>query len=157
MKTLIVFYSYSGNTQKIAQRIHQQLGGDLLQLETVVPYTGGYNAVVQQGQREVNQGYLPELKPLELDPADYDVIYLGTPVWWYTFAPAVRTFLTEHPLAGKTIRPFITDGGGIGHTVQDLARACPDAVLAQAIDIRFDGAAPATPIHEIDRWIHAAE
>lgn len=68
-------------------------GGDLVRLDTAVPYTGSYNDVVDQGQREVNAGFEPELKPLSVNVADYDVIAVGTPTWWYTMAPAVKAFL----------------------------------------------------------------
>ena len=64
-------------------------GGDLVRLDTAVPYTGSYNDVVDQGQREVNAGFEPKLKPLPVNVADYDVIAVGTPTWWYTMAPAV--------------------------------------------------------------------
>ena len=67
-------------------------GGDLAEIETVKPYSEDYNSVVDQGQREVNRRYMPEIKPLEVDIQAYDRIILGSPVWWYTFAPAMKTF-----------------------------------------------------------------
>ena len=66
MKSLIVYYSYGGNTKRIAEMIHKEIGGDIFRIETVKPYTGSYDAVVDQGQREVNAGYCPELKPLNI-------------------------------------------------------------------------------------------
>ena len=75
-------------------------GGDLVRLDTAVPYTGSYNDVVDQGQREVNAGFEPELKPLSVNVADYDVIAVGTPTWWYTMAPAVKAFLHGQNFAG---------------------------------------------------------
>ena len=61
MKTLIVYYSYQGNTKKIAEMIHDKIGGDMVRIDTVVPYTGSYNSVVDQGQDEVNRGYCQSL------------------------------------------------------------------------------------------------
>ena len=111
-KLLIVCYSWSnGNTERIAKKLQSVAGGDLLKIDTAVPYSGSYDDVVDQGQREVNQGYEPELKPLNVDPADYDVIAVGTPTWWYTMAPAVKTFLHKNTFAGKTVVPFMTNGG----------------------------------------------
>ena len=111
-KLLIVYYSWScGNTERIAKALQSVAGGDLVQLDTAVPYAGSYNDVVDQGQREVNAGFEPELKPLSVNVADYDVIAVGTPTWWYTMAPAVKTFLHEQNFAGKTIVPFMTNGG----------------------------------------------
>ena len=96
MKSLILYYSYRGNTQRIAERIHSAIGGDIARIDTVVPYTGSYDDVVAQGEREVKRGFLPELKAMDIDLDRYDTIVLGTPVWWYTCAPATRAFLTAH-------------------------------------------------------------
>lgn len=106
MKTLILYYSYTGNTKSIADMIQSKIGGDTERIDTVVPYSGDYNSVVDQGHKEVNQGYMPEIKPLSVNLDDYDTIVLGMPVWWYTFAPAMKTFLTNNSLSGKTIYPF---------------------------------------------------
>ena len=152
MKTLIVYYSYGGNTRQIAALLQKQLGAETLELQTVVPYTGSYESVVDQGQDEVSRGYLPELRPLEKDPADYDTILLGTPVWWYTCAPAMKSFLHGSDLAGKRVYPFMTNGGWLGHTEKDLAAACPGARMGEGIDIKFDGARLSTPADAIRRW-----
>ncbi len=102
--------------------------GDLVRLDTAVPYSGSYNDVVDQGQREVNAGFEPELKPLPINVADYDVIAVGTPTWWYTMAPAVKTFLHGQNFAGKTVVPFMTNGGWPGRVINDMKAACPGAV-----------------------------
>jgi len=81
MKTLILYYSYGGNTRKIAQLLRQEIGGDLEEIETVKPYTGSYNDIVEQGAREIDSGFMPEIKPLRSDAASYDRIILGSPVW----------------------------------------------------------------------------
>ena len=83
-KMLIVFYSWSnGNTERIAKLLQKATGADIARIETVIPYTGSYNDVVQQGQEEVERGYEPEIKPLDIDIHAYDVIAIGTPTWWY--------------------------------------------------------------------------
>ena len=74
MKTLIVYYSFGGNTRKIARMLQDRIGGDLAEIETAVPYTGDYNAVVAQGEKEIQEGYMPELKPLvHLRPGGKDL------------------------------------------------------------------------------------
>lgn len=153
MKTLIVYYSYQGNTKKIAEMIYDKIGGDMVRIDTVVPYTGSYNSVVDQGQDEVNRGYCPEIKPLDVNVKDYDTIILGTPVWWYTFAPAMHTFLKAEDLAGKTVYPFATNGGWIGHTFKDIAEACPEAEVKKGVNIRFDESILRTSKKEIEAWI----
>ena len=82
MKKVIVYYSYRGNTKSIAEMIQKSTGADIARIETVVPYDGDYNSVVNQGQDEVNSGYCPKIKPLNIDLSKYDEVILGTPVWW---------------------------------------------------------------------------
>lgn len=153
MKTLVVFYSYSGNTKSIARIIAQEIGCDLAEIETVRPYKGDYNAVVKQGQQEVNRGFMPEIMPLGVDIASYDRIILGSPVWWYTFAPAMHTFLHQNNLSQKIVYPFATNGGWIGHTLHDFQKACRSASVQEGLDIRFDESKLRTPESAIKHWI----
>lgn len=153
MKTLILYYSYTGNTKGIADMIQSKIGGDAERIDTVVPYSGDYNSVVDQGHKEVNQGYMPEIKPLSVNLDDYDTIILGTPVWWYTFAPAMKTFLTNNSLSGKTIYPFATNGGWIGHTFEDIKSLCTGANVKKGINIEFDTDRLRTSVSKIENWI----
>lgn len=152
MKPIIIYYSYSGNTRRVAAEIGRVLGADLAELQTAQPYTGSYDDVVDQGQREVNSGFLPQLQPLDADLDQYDTIILGTPVWWYTFAPAINSFLHSADLSGKTVYPFATNGGWLGHTFQDLARVCSGAKIRQGLNVRFHESRQLTPAGDIQRW-----
>ena len=104
-KTLVVYYSQSrGNTKKIAREIAS--------IDTVQPYNSSYDELVYGlSKTETQNKVCPPIKPLDKDPAYYDRIVLGTPTWWYTMAPAVRTFLTETDLTGKELVLFATHGG----------------------------------------------
>lgn len=153
MKTLIVYYSYRGNTKHIADLIAKETGADILRIETVVPYKGSYNEVVNQGQDEVNAGYCPKLKPLSVDISQYDTIILGTPVWWYTFAPAMHTFLKSQDWTGKTVYPFATNGGWIGHTFKDFRTICHGADVKSGLNVRFDESTLRTSMKDIEKWI----
>lgn len=155
MKTLIIFYSYGGNTKKIARLIQQETGGDLAEIETVKPYTGSYDSVVNQGHEEVQSGYMPPLKNLQVDLSAYDRIVLGSPVWWYTFAPAMKTFLHSNNLRGKAVYPFATNGGWIGHTFKDFEKECIGAKVMKGLNVRFDGNQLLTSENEIKAWINA--
>lgn len=156
-KMLIVYYSVSnGNTKRIAEQMQKAIGADIVCIDTVKPYTGSYDEIVEQGQREVNRGYQPEIKPLGVNVADYDVIAVGTPTWWYTMAPAVLTFLKSCDWSGKTVIPFQTHGGWPGHTVKDMKNACSGAAFACEMAIQFDsigGAELVTPEADIEAWI----
>lgn len=156
-KLLIVCYSITnGNTRKIAQQLQKATGAGLVELETTVPYTGSYSEIVDQGQREVNAGYQPELKPLKVNPQEYDVIAVGTPTWWYTMAPAVLTFLHSQDWAGKGVIPFQTHGGWPGHTLKDMKAACKGASFWEEMAVQFDstgGAEQVTSQKDVDAWI----
>ena len=118
-KILIAYFSWSGNTKYIAEKIHNTTGGDMFQIETKTPYPTDYHEaayVVAKKQHEEN--IKPELKN-NGDVSSYDVIFVGTPAWWYEMAPAVKTFLTENNCEGKTVVPFITHGGGGKYTIAE--------------------------------------
>lgn len=155
MKTLVLFYSYGGNTRGIAEMIQGITGGDIAEIETVKPYVGDYNTVVEQGKQEVDSGFMPEIKPLGVDLSAYDTIVLGTPVWWYTFAPAMKTFIHKSDLSGKTIYPFATNGGWIGHTFKDFEKGCVGADVKKGINIKFSNSSLRTPEEEIKVWAEA--
>ena len=153
---LVVYYSWSnGNTEKVARRLAEVCGADVARIETVEPYPDDYDQTVRQGQDEVNAGLQPEIEPLELDPADYDVIAVGTPTWWYTMAPAVSTFLASASWAGKTVVPFMTNGGWPGSVIDDIEEACAGATFGPALEVQFDsegGPVQKTPQRVVDAW-----
>ena len=156
-KMLVVYYSWScGNTERIAKKLSDTTGADIERIETVKPYTGSYDDVVNQGQQEVNSGYCPEIKPLKADLSKYDVIALGTPTWWYTMAPAMLTFIKNTNFEGKTVIPFQTDGGWPGHTIKDIKKLCKGAETVCDMEIQFDstgGDKLVTDEKKINAWI----
>ena len=157
MRTLVVYYSQArGNTARIAKMIANHLDADIAKIETVRPYVGSYDEIVNQGQNEVEKGIQPEIKPLNVDIADYDRIIIGTPTWWYTMAPAVRTFLKSNDFSNKIVVPFQTHGGWAGHAIEDVKTLCQGATFASEKDIRFDstgGDRLITPLKQIDNWV----
>lgn len=153
MKAIVVYYSYSGNTKKIAELIAKQVRADIARIETVDTYIGSYQNVIDQGKREVESGYMPKIKSLGVDLANYDTIILGSPVWWYTFAPAMKTFLSETNLEGKTIYPFATNGGWIGHTLNDFKKSCTKSIVKDGLNLEFDGKILITPQKVLFNWI----
>ena len=130
-KALIVYYSWSnGNTERIAKQLQAATGTDLLRIDTAVPYSGSYDEVVKQGREETKRLYEPKLAPISVDIAAYDVVAVGTPTWWYTMAPAVLTFLHSRSWRGKTVIPFMTNGGWPGRVIKDMKEACSGAKFA---------------------------
>lgn len=155
MKALILYYSYTGNTRKIAEMVEKTIGGDLVEIKTVIPYEGGYDEVVNQAQQEINRGFQPEILPLDTNMEDYDTVVLGSPVWWYTYAPAVSAVLSQLPFEGKTVYPFATNAGWLGHTLKDFDKACAGAKMETGLNVRFDESRLVTKKEEIEKWIRS--
>jgi flavodoxin len=132
-QNLIVYYSRSGNTRKIADLIQQEVGGILHEIEPETLYPESYDATVDQAKREIQAGYKPALRS-DLDSVEaYDTVFVGSPNWWNTIAPPVATFLSQHDLSGKRIVPFCTHGGGgLGRVAQDIARLCPESTVLRS-------------------------
>ena len=156
-RVLTVYYSWSnGNTERIAMMLQKEIGGDIVRIDTITPYEGSYEDVVNQGQEEVQRGYEPEIKPLGVNISDYDVIAVGTPTWWYTMAPAVLTFLHTESFADKTVVPFMTNAGWPGNVIKDMKTACKGADIKYEMEIQFDstgGSRLETPMEDITKWI----
>jgi len=136
--------------------LRDKLGVDIEQIDTAVPYPTEYRKASDQGKREVESGFKPQLKPLKFDPADYDVIIVGTPTWWYSMAPAVHTYLTGHDFSGKTVIPFMTMGGWPGKTIENMKRDSAGAEHKLEKEILFDsegGPVLKTPEAELNEWI----
>ncbi len=124
-KILIAYYSWSGNTKEVAEAIQEKTGGTLFRIETVQSYPEEYRATTEQAKKEINDHFHPELKTKVADISQYDVIFLGSPNWWGTIAPAVSTFLASYNLKGKKVIPFITHGGGgVQNTIKDMTAQC---------------------------------
>ena len=124
---LIAYYSWSGNTRKIAELIERETGGALFEIEPVPPYTTDYRAAVAQAKKEIEAGFKPDLKDMP-EITSYKVVFLGTPIWWHTMAPPLAAFIDRFDLDGKTVVPFHTHGGGGGGSFErDVARMCPNS------------------------------
>lgn len=160
-KVLIVYYTWSnGNTEKIAGELQRATRADLEQISMVHPYMGSYEEVVAQGKREVESGFLPEIQPLAHDLSQYEVVAVGTPTWWYTMAPAVKSFFHDHDLSGKEVIFFQTHGGWPGHTLKDMAAACAGATEGPSMAVQFDstgGSQQVTAQEEVDAWLAEAK
>ena len=149
---LIAHYSRTGNTREIANQIHKRVGGDIIELQTVKPYPEDYEAVKKQAMQELNSGSKPALKTKVDRIGSYDVIFVGTPIWWGTMAAPVKSFLSEYDLAGKTVVPFVTHAGsGLGRSVSDIAALCPHATILDGIAVWGKNANTAQ--NDVSAWV----
>ncbi len=138
-RILIVCYSQSAtkNTRTAAEWIQEMTGGDLLEIEMEKPYSGNYFAILKESKKDMESNTLPAIKPFLQKTADYDIVFIGSPIWYGTFAPPVGTFLAQNDLKGKTVIPFCTHGGGgPGTFYADLQKAAPGAKVLDGIALR---------------------
>lgn len=156
MKKLVVYFSYTGNTEMIANKIKEKLDCDILKIETKVPYSTDYDEVVNDEQNSETSNYLPQIKAININLDKYDTIILGTPVWWYRPCPAIRTFLTENNLDGKKIIPFATNAGWLGRTFNEIKKLCPNSNIENEMNIVFKSYSDKLETDEkkIDNWIN---
>ena len=151
-KQLVLYYSETGTTKTVAQELQKQLGSDIEAIECVKPYSGNFNETMQRGQREMQNSEWPELKPIKSKVANYDVIFLGYPIWFDTYANPIQTLVKNNDFAGKTIVPFCTFGsGGLNTSSDALAKALPKAKIAVGYGVRTARVAAAPK--ELDRFL----
>ena len=113
-----------GNTAIMAGHIHDLTGGDLFSIQVNEPYPSNYDATLERAADELDADARPKLKTHVENMAQYDVIFLGMPNWWYSCPCAILSFVEEYDLSGKTIIPFVTHGtGGISGSVRDMSAA----------------------------------
>lgn len=111
MKAIVVYYSLEGNTDYAAKLLAKELGADLLRVEPVTPYPTD-NKKFFAGGKDATLGIEPPLKPYSFNAEDYDTVILGTPLWAWTYAPPLKTFISGNNLRGKKLAFFVCSGGG---------------------------------------------
>lgn len=152
---LIVYYSYTKNTEMIVKKIKEKLNCDVLEIKPVVPYSDNYDEVVRLEQNNETAKKTPPIEKIDIDLEKYKEIIIGTPVWWYTIAPVIRTFLKENNLSGKKIIPFATNGGWIGRTFKEIEELCPNSTIESKMNIVFEEKELKTPVQELENWINS--
>lgn len=151
-KSLVLYYSWSGNTRKIAELIARETGADLRELQPENAYSQNYDNVLTQAKREIQGKWYPALRPIDMDWSAYETIYLGTPNWWSTMAPPVASFLNEVMPTEKSIAPFCTHGGGgAGHIAKDVAKFCIGCDVLPMLAVQGDGGAKAERL--VEQWL----
>ncbi len=123
-----------GNTEYFADAIQAETGGDLFSVIVKKPYPNDYDKITDMGSEEQERDARPELSSHVENMDQYQTVFVGFPIWWYTMPQAMFTFLEEYDFSGKTIIPFVTHGGyGVGSSVEDIKKLCPDAKVVEDI------------------------
>ncbi len=142
----IVYFSKTGNTEKIAKYIQEETGGNLIKISSKKPYPEDYTETTEVAKKEVQNKETPEITLDKEYSENAKIIFIGSPCWWKTIASPVRTFLSTHNFDGKIIIPFITHGGSeMGETVEDIKTIRPKATVK-------NGKAFGDP-----KWIHSSK
>lgn len=153
-KALVLYYSQTSNTKVVAEEIASKLDAEIEEIVATEPYDGDFHATIERCMKEREEGIIPEIQPIKADLSQFDIIFLGYPVWFGTYAPPVNAFLSQTDLSGKKIVPFCTFGsGGLESSVKDLTEKQPNAEILPGYGVRA-ARLEAVPV-EVDRFLKA--
>lgn len=151
-KTLIVYFSESGNTRNMANIIHELTDGDLVEIEMQTPYSDNYNTLLEEAERDLLANAHPPLRTRIGNMDEYNTILVGYPNWYAILPMPVFTFLESYNFNGKRIIPFCSHGNGmLGETVANICKACPGADVREALSITYGGGSSLR--NDIQAWL----
>ncbi len=151
-KILIAYFSWSGNTQLLAEQIHEIVDADIFAIQREQPYPLNYGDVLDIAKKEIRSGDMPALKNELASIEEYSIIFMGFPNWWSTYPAPVASFLRTYDFSGKTIIPFCTHGGGgIGRSVSNIVKQCPEAEVHEPLSI--NGNDVSARAGAIENWV----
>lgn len=131
-KKLVAYFSASGTIKRAAEYLAKAEGADLFEIKPAVPYTSAdLNWMDKKSRSSVEMSdpsSRPEIAGKLANMADYDMVFIGFPIWWYVAPRIIDTFVESYDFSGKILVPFATSGGsGMGKTVDELKKLCPNA------------------------------
>ncbi|MCD8307980.1 MAG: NAD(P)H-dependent oxidoreductase [Clostridia bacterium] len=153
MKALVAYFSATGNTKALAEKMAEAAGADLFEIVPEIPYTAAdldwQDSQSRSSLEMENKASRPGIRDKAGNMDEYDVIFVGFPIWWYTAPRIINTFLEQYDLTGRTVIPFATSGSsGMGSTNAYLAPSCKGARLLAGR--RFSGRATK---QDLKRWV----
>ncbi len=152
-KVLVVYYSLSGNTKDIAQRIQKQSTADLYEIRLKQPFSPGASLYFNI-KKQLRDGNYPELAGTLPDFSKYDLIIVGSPVWWYTLATPVLSFLQTADFAGKPVAVFTTQGSNPGTSFADFKKAAQNADVISTMEFNnLSGKYETAVDNKIAHWL----
>lgn len=152
-KTLIVYFSWSGNTRGIANKIKNIIGGDISELELEKPYSQNYNTCLDEALNDQKRQARPKLKNRFDNIGEYGTILLGYPNWWASIPMPIATFLESHKFDGKNIIPFCSHGGGrLGQSVSAISKICPKSNIGIPFSAHYSGGSSVDK--DLKKWLN---
>lgn len=153
-KELVVYFSWSGNTENVANSIAAQTGADIFKIVPEEPYVDDYDELLDIASKEKQDGVRPEIADGIENPGQYDLIYVGYPNWWSDMPMILYTFFDSYDFSGKTIVPFCTSGGsGLSDTVNSIKELEPEAEVLNGLHI--SGSAASSPDSAVEEWLES--
>lgn len=153
---LVVYFSWSGNTENVANVIAERTGADVFEIIPEEAYTSDYNELLDIATEEKESSARPAITGSIEDIARYDIIYVGYPNWWSDMPMILYTFFDSYDFSGKTIAPFCTSGGsGLSDTVNSIKGLEPDAEVLEGLHIGSSSAAD--PGNAVSEWLEENE
>ena len=130
-KILVVYYSLTGNTKDVANIIKNETGADIFEIKSEFDY---YRKDVEEiVKKHLSEGYKPKLTSSLQNIDQYDLIFIGSPVWWFSIPPPVMSFLSQYELKDKKVVPFCTCGSDYGDFFKQFEKECSDSKLLKSI------------------------
>lgn len=135
-KILVAYFSWGGTTERMAQQISQQTGGTLFEIEPVTPYPTQYTPTTEVALEEKNSNARPAIKSKVDKWENYDIVFIGCPVWWWTTPMIIHTFAESYDFKGKTVIPFCTYASTYrDETLAEIVNITPDAAHLQGLGL----------------------
>ncbi len=154
-KNLVLYFSVYGTAKKAAEEIARQTGADLTEIQPVTPYDSDrahYSALAAYAKKEHDENMRPAIRN-EINIAPYDNIFIGYPMWWYTFPMILYTLFEQYDFSGKTIIPFNTHmGSHDGGTYKTIAELEPNAKVLKGLPLEMK-AAESGAANEVAEWL----
>ena len=155
-KTLVAYFSASGVTAKVADKLADALGADIYEIRPETPYTKADLNWMDKNSRSTIEMNDKTIRPAIADKNaridEYNTIFLGFPIWWYVAPTIINTFLESYDFSGKKLCPLITHGGsGFSNSLKDIKRLCPGANMTEGLAVNGDNAA--TCDRDVEKWL----
>lgn len=136
-RMLVLYYSQTGNTKAVAEEIQSQTGAHIEAISIEEPYDGTFEQTIARCLEERDKGILPTMRKLKHNPSRYDVVFIGYPVWFGTYAPPIASLARRYNFDEKTVVPFCTFGsGGLNTSAADLEKALPNSRVERGYGVR---------------------
>ena len=152
-KSLVVYFSWSGNTENVAKSIQSKTNSDIFEIVPAIPYSDDYDTVVDLAQEEQKNHARPAISGNIENIGQYDVIYVGFPNWWADMPMILYTFFDTYDLSGKTVALFCTSGGsGLSGTVNKVKSLEPNAIVTDGLHI--GSGSSSNPDNAVSAWLN---